>query len=129
MQVVHKDALHPQDFEEVSGKVRIKKQPKTYSLNPTRNAELIESSLVVGGNKCRIMNGFGIIHLDFARIDANGWKIAELPSDCPTPLHSMVATTHDGDFVSIEGGTRDIMADVPIKRQYIVDLVGFFNED
>lgn len=128
MQVVHKDALHPQDFEEVSGKVRIKRQLQTYSLNFTQYAESRENHRVVGESKCRIKNGLGIIHLEFTRI-GDDFKIAELPSDCPTPLDTIIVFFPDRHHVVIYGGSRDILSDGEINRQYVVDLVGFFNED
>lgn len=128
MQVVNKDALHPQDFEEVSGKVRIKKQTKSYLLTFKNGTQPWNNNTANGLRQCNIRNSFGIIHLDFKKTGSNP-IVAELPSDCPTPLSLIEDQLHDGNTVYIDGGSRVVRCYGATNVRYVVNLVGYFNED
>lgn len=128
MKVVHKEALHEDDFEEVGGKVRIKKPTKSYTLTFQNGTQPWNNNQAVGLRRCNIKNSFGIIHLDFKKT-SNNPIVAVLPNDCPTPIDLIEDQLHDGNTVYIDEGSRVVRCYGATNVRYVANLMGYFNED
>jgi hypothetical protein len=128
MKVVHRDALHNDDFEEVNGKLRTKKTSRSYLVTFQNGAQPWNNNTAPGLRKCNIKNSFGIIHLDFKKTNNNP-VVAVLPDDCPTPMDLIEDQLHDGNTVYIDAGSRVVRCYGVTNVRYVVNLVGYFNDN
>lgn len=76
----------------------------------------------------RVMNGFGLIHLDFkVSGTASSGRIAYLGSDAPRPVGLIEMQTADGGIIYMNDGSTTLESSgLTAGKRYIINLVGFF---
>lgn len=127
--VITKEDLHAEDFAIENGKVRTVHIAEEYVATLSRHFEVFTTNDAEDRRKLRILNGFGLLHLDVKRLANNsnsGW-VGTLPSNCPAPTHLLEVMANDGATFYIGKGDRNIMSinAVPNTR-YLLNIPGFY---
>lgn len=80
-----------------------------------------------GRRLLQVLDGWGVLHLDFRLSEPGTQVVADLPASAPTARSIIEVQTHDGGSVWINPGSRQARGRFPEPGQrYIVDLAGFW---
>lgn len=74
------------------------------------------------------VEGIGVLIMNFTARSSSRVKLADLPTDAPTPIGQLAMKDTQGGQIWIEAGSRAIMGSgLAVNQQILVNLTGGFN--